>query len=72
MCDFIEEVGVIDDSLQRKIIEYVKNHNGVFTSSQLYSSALDKKFIDDTKRKSIFKVITGGKWSTAGQNRRRS
>jgi len=55
---FIKEFGIIDNSLQNDIIEYIKQYKGEFQSSKLYSSTQDKKFIDLDERKSNFREIT--------------
>lgn len=57
MSQFIKEFGIIDNEIQKNIIEYIKKDESEFSPSQLYVPADEKKIIDVDKRQSAFKAI---------------
>ena len=50
MAQFIKELGIVDSTLTDKITSYVLANKNKFTTSLLYSSTDEKKFVDKDKR----------------------
>jgi hypothetical protein len=57
MANNIKELGIINEEIQNKIYNVVKNHISNLEQSQLYSPAIEKKYIDLEKRSSKYKAI---------------
>ena len=57
MTQYIKEYGIIDESIQSSIIEFIKNDKTPLTPSELYIPINEKKIIDIDKRVSQFKTI---------------
>lgn len=57
MSNYIQEYGLINESIVDKIITFIKSDKQKMQCSELYSSKQNKKFIDIKKRSSVFKTI---------------
>jgi len=57
MCEYVKEFSIIDNNLQNKIIKYVEQYNGDFSSSLLYNRIKKKEVMYLQKRKSEFRTI---------------
>ena len=58
---FVREYDIIQKDIMDKISNLVYNDKREFKTSELYSSSLNKKFIDNDKRESVYKQFINKK-----------